>query len=182
MIFTCAHIQGGSPIETPSYGGKTFRFQEIQTAMNCPFCQKEETRVLDTTPDARGGVRRRRECEHCHKRFSTYERPVTTLPLIIKQDGTREEFDREKVIRGIRIACTKRPVSADQIDKIATGIETALKESTRQEMPARVIGDMVIASLKELDQVAYIRYASVYLPLDDVKSLRDEIDRLLLEG
>jgi transcriptional repressor NrdR len=102
--------------------------------------------------------------------------------LIIKQDGTREEFDREKVIRGIRIACTKRPVSADQIEKIASGIESALKESTRQEIPARVIGDMVIASLKELDQVAYIRYASVYLPLDDVRSLRDEIDRLLLES
>jgi len=102
--------------------------------------------------------------------------------LIIKQDGTREEFEREKVIRGIRIACTKRPVSADQIEKISSGIESALKESTRQEIPARVIGDMVIAALKELDQVAYIRYASVYLPLDDVRSLRDEIDRLLLEG
>jgi transcriptional repressor NrdR len=107
---------------------------------------------------------------------------VTTLPLIIKQDGTREEFEREKVIRGIRIACTKRPVSADQIEKIAAGIESALKESTRQEIPARVIGDMVIASLKELDQVAYIRYASVYLGLADIKSLREEIDRLLLEG
>lgn len=150
--------------------------------MNCPYCQKEETRVLDTTPDSKGGVRRRRECEHCHKRFSTYERPVTTLPLIIKQDGTREEFDREKVTRGIRIACTKRPVSADQIDKIVLGIETALKDSTRQELPARVIGDLVIASLKELDQVAYIRYASVYLPLADLKALRDEIDRLLIEG
>jgi transcriptional repressor NrdR len=150
--------------------------------LNCPYCQKEETRVLDTTPDARGGVRRRRECENCHKRFSTYERPVTTLPLIIKQDGTREVFEREKVTRGICIACTKRPVSADQIDKIVSGIETALKESTRQEIPARVIGDLVIASLKELDQVAYIRYASVYLHLADVKALRDEIDRLLLEG
>jgi transcriptional repressor NrdR len=100
----------------------------------------------------------------------------------MKQDGTREEFEREKVIRGIRIACTKRPVSADQIEKIVSGIETALKESSRQEIPARVIGDMVIASLKELDQVAYIRYASVYLHLSDVKALRDEIDRLLLEG
>ena len=150
--------------------------------MNCPYCQKEETRVLDTTPDTRGGVRRRRECENCHKRFSTYERPVTTLPLIVKQDGAREEFEREKVTRGIRIACTKRPISADQIEKIVSGIETALKESSRQELPARVIGDMVIASLKELDQVAYIRYASVYLHLADVKALRDEIDRLLLEG
>lgn len=150
--------------------------------MNCPFCQHEETHVLDTSPDNKGGVRRRRECEHCHKRFSTYERTVTTLPLIIKQDGNREEFDREKVMRGIRIACTKRPVSADQIEKIVNGIETALKESTRQEIPARVIGDMVISNLKELDQVAYIRYASVYLPLDDLKALRDEIDRLLIEG
>ena len=150
--------------------------------MNCPYCQKEETRVLDTTPDTRGGVRRRRECENCHKRFSTYERPVTTLPLIVKQDGAREEFEREKVTRGIRIACTKRPISADQIEKIVSGIETVLKESSRQELPARVIGDMVIASLKELDQVAYIRYASVYLHLADVKALRDEIDRLLLEG
>jgi len=169
-------------MDTPSHGGELLRNKELQTDVNCPFCHNEETRVLDTTPDLRGGVRRRRECEHCHKRFSTYERPVTTLPLIIKQDGTREEFDREKVLRGIRIACTKRPVSADQIDKVVNGIETALKESTRQELPARVIGDMVIENLKELDQVAYIRYASVYLPLDDVKALRDEIDRLLLEG
>jgi len=147
--------------------------------VNCPFCQKEETRVLDTTPDNKGGVRRRRECEHCHKRFSTYERPVTSMPLIIKQDGTREEFDREKLARGIRIACAKRPVSAADIDRLVGEIESTLQTMGKAEVSSRVVGDLVIAGLKELDHIAYIRYAIVYLGLDDLRALRDEIDRLL---
>jgi len=147
--------------------------------VNCPFCQKEETRVLDTTPDNKGGVRRRRECEHCHKRFSTYERPVTTLPLIIKQDGTREEFDREKLARGIRISCAKRPVSAADIERLIGQVESELQKMGKAEVSSRVIGDMVINGLKELDQIAYIRYAIVYLRLQDLHALRSEIDRLL---
>lgn len=135
--------------------------------------------MIDTTHDARGGVRRRRECAHCGQRFSTYERPILATPLIIKQDGTREEFDREKLARGIRISCAKRPVSAADINRLIGEIESALQALSRAEVSSRVVGDMVIAGLKDLDQIAYIRYAIVYLGLDDLRALRNEIDRLL---
>jgi len=147
--------------------------------MRCPYCQHQQTRVLDTTHDTRGGVRRRRECQQCHQRFSTYERPLLSTPLLVKQDGTREEFDREKLIRGIRIACAKRPVSASDIERLVGEIEAELQAMGRAEVSSRVVGDMVIAGLKELDQIAYIRYAIVYLGLDDLRAVREEIDRLL---
>jgi transcriptional repressor NrdR len=140
--------------------------------MRCPYCKNLNSKVIDTSHDQRGGVRRRRECEGCGQRFSTYERPILATPLLIKQDGTREEFDREKLIRGIRISCAKRPVSA-------ADIESTLQAMGRAEVSSRVVGDMVIAGLKELDHIAYIRYAIVYLGLDDLKSIRSEIDRLL---
>ncbi|NPV84377.1 MAG: transcriptional repressor NrdR [Anaerolineae bacterium] len=147
--------------------------------MRCPFCQSDQSKVLDTTHDNRGGVRRRRECESCGQRFSTYERPILATPLIIKQDGSREEFDREKLAKGIRIACAKRPVSADAIERLVGEIESTLQRMGKEEVSARVVGDMVIAGLKELDHIAYIRYASVYLRMDDLRSIRNEIDRLL---
>lgn len=147
--------------------------------MRCPYCKREGSRVIDTSHDTRGGVRRRRECENCGQRFSTYERPVLATPLIVKQDGNREEFDREKLIRGIRIACAKRPVSAADIERLVGEIEATLQAMGRPEVPSRVVGDMVIAGLKEMDQIAYIRYAIVYLGLDDLQSIRREIDRLL---
>ena len=147
--------------------------------MRCPYCQYEESRVLDTTHDSRGGVRRRRECESCHQRFSTYERPILATPLIIKQDGTREEFDRDKLVRGIRIACAKRPVSAADIERLVGEIESSLQRMGRAEVSSRIIGDQVINGLKELDQVAYVRYAIVYLHMNDLGSIRKEIDRLL---
>jgi len=147
--------------------------------MRCPYCQNDESRVLDTTRDSHGNIRRRRECEACRQRFSSVERPVLAIPLIIKQDGTREEFDREKLMRGIRISCAKRPVSAAEIDRLVGEIESALQQMGRAEVSARVVGDMVIAGLKKLDQIAYIRYAIVYLHLDDLQAIRTEIDRLL---
>ncbi len=150
--------------------------------MRCPYCQNEESKVLDTTHDNRGGVRRRRECEKCGQRFSTYERAILATPLIIKQDGNREEFDREKLLRGIRIACAKRPVSAADIERLVGEIEVALQRMGRAEVSSRTVGDMVIAGLKELDHIAYIRYAIVYLKLNDLHAIRQEIDRLLLEG
>jgi len=159
--------------------GVTFVLSIIKGCMRCPYCKHDESRVIDTSHDARGGVRRRRECENCGQRFSTYERPIMATPLIIKQDGTREEFDREKLIRGIRISCAKRPVSAADIDRLVGEIESALQAMGRAEVSSRVVGDMVIAGLKGLDQIAYIRYAIVYLGLDDLKSIRSEIDRLL---
>lgn len=147
--------------------------------MRCPYCKNVNSRVIDTTHDSRGGVRRRRECEGCKQRFSTYERPILATPLIVKQDGTREEFDRDKLIRGIRISCAKRPVSAADIERLVGEIEATLQTLGRAEVSSRVVGDLVIASLKELDLIAYVRYAIVYLGLDDLKAVRNEIDRLL---
>lgn len=147
--------------------------------MRCPYCQNDDSKVLDTTHDARGIVRRRRECIACRQRFTTIERPLLAIPLIIKKDGTREEFDREKLLRGIRISCAKRPVPASAIDRLVGEIETSLQRLGRSEVSSRVIGDMVIQGLKELDHIAYIRYGIVYLQLDDLRALRNEIDRLL---
>ncbi len=147
--------------------------------MLCPYCNNQRSRVVDTSHDARGGIRRRRECENCGQRYSTYERPILATPLVIKQDGTRESFDRDKLIRGIRIACAKRPVSAADIERLVGEIEAKLQAMGRAEVSSRIVGDMVIEGLKKLDQIAYIRYAIVYLGLDDLQAIRNEIDRLL---
>ena len=149
--------------------------------MKCPYCQNEKTRVIDTGHDVRGGIRRRRVCTDCDQRFSTYERPVLATPLLVKQDGTREEFSREKLTIGIRVACAKRPVPATEIERLVGEIEAELQKLGRAEVPSRMVGDKVIKRLKELDEVAYIRYAIVYLRLDDLESIRSEIDRLLAE-
>jgi transcriptional repressor NrdR len=149
--------------------------------MRCPYCQNNDSKVIDTTHDTHGGIRRRRECLKCGQRFSSYERPIMATPLIVKQDGTREEFDRGKLERGIRIACAKRPVSAADIDRLLGQVEAELQRQSKPEVSSRVVGDLVIKGLKELDQIAYIRYAIVYLRLDDLHDLRNEIDRLLLE-
>jgi transcriptional repressor NrdR len=147
--------------------------------MRCPYCRSDNTRVIDTSHDVRGGVRRRRVCQDCSQRFSTYERAILASPLVVKQDGTREEYDRDKLMRGIRIACAKRPVSAADIERLVGEIEATLQAMGKPEVSSRVIGDMVIAGLKDLDHIAYVRYAIVYLGLDDLKSIRKEIDRLL---
>ena len=148
--------------------------------MHCPFCNGQQSRVVDTSHDARGGIRRRRECEICGQRYSTYERAVLATPLIIKQDGTREGFDREKLIHGIQIACAKRPVSAADIERLVGEIEARLQAMGKSEISSRIIGDVVIEGLKNLDQVAYIRFAIVYLGLDDLIAVRNEIDHLLV--
>ncbi len=147
--------------------------------MRCPYCRSHRTRVIDTSHDARGGVRRRRVCQECRNRFSTYERAMLATPLVVKQDGTREEFDREKLARGVRIACAKRPVPAADIDRMVGEVEATLQTLGKSEVSSRVIGDMVMAGLKELDLIAYIRYAIVYLGLDDLRAIRDELDALL---
>ena len=147
--------------------------------MRCPYCKHHDSKVLDTSHDSHGGIRRRRECLKCRQRFSSYERPILATPLIVKQDGTREEFDRDKLLRGIRISCAKRPVSAADIERLVGEIEATLQAMGRSEVSSRVVGDMVITGLKELDLIAYIRYAIVYLGLDDLQAIRSEIDRLL---
>jgi transcriptional repressor NrdR len=150
--------------------------------MRCPYCQNDDSKVIDTTHDSHGGIRRRRECLSCGQRFSSYERPILATPLIVKQDGTREEFNREKLERGIRISCAKRPVSAADIERLVGQVEAELQQLGKSEISSRVVGDLVIKGLKEMDQIAYIRYAIVYLRLDDLHSLRNEIDHLLLEA
>jgi transcriptional repressor NrdR len=147
--------------------------------MRCPYCRNQRTRVIDTSHDSRGGIRRRRVCLGCEQRFSTYERAILATPLVTKEDGTRENFDREKLTGGIRIACAKRPVSAADIDRLVGEIESTLQAMGKSEVSSRVIGDMVISGLKELDHIAYIRYAIVYLGLDDLRAIRDEINRIL---
>ncbi len=147
--------------------------------MRCPYCQYADSKVLDTSHDSHGGIRRRRECLKCRQRFSSYERPILATPMIVKQDGTREEFDREKLARGIRISCAKRPVSAADIQRLVGQVESELQKMGKAEVSSRIVGDLVINGLKELDQIAYIRYAIVYLRLHDLHALRDEIDRLL---
>ncbi len=147
--------------------------------MRCPYCKHHDSKVLDTSHDSHGGIRRRRECLKCRQRFSSYERPILATPLIIKQDGAREEFDREKLARGIRISCAKRPVSAGDIERMIGQVETQLQKLGKAEVSSRIVGEMVMSMLKETDQIAYIRYAIVYLGLDDLKSIRKEIDHLL---
>lgn len=148
--------------------------------MRCPYCQYNSSKVVDTSHDSQGNIRRRRECKRCGQRFSSYERPILATPLIVKQDGAREDFDREKLKNGIRISCAKRPVSADDIEQLVGQVENALLKLGRAEVSSRVVGDKVIEGLKELDQIAYMRYAIVYLRLDDLHALRAEIDRLLV--
>jgi transcriptional repressor NrdR len=139
----------------------------------------ERTRVIDTSHDTRGGIRRRRVCLSCDRRFTTYERPVLATPLLVKKDGTREEFSRDKLMSGLRLSCSKRPISATDLERIVGEIESELQQMGRSEISSRLVGDRVIKKLKEVDDVAYIRYAIVYLGLDDVEAINREINRLL---
>ena len=148
--------------------------------MRCPYCNSARTRVIDTTRDARG-IRRRRVCRDCEQRFSTVERAILTTPLVVKRDGQREEFDREKLVSGLRTACARRPVSADDLERLVDRVEGRIRELGKTEIPSRVIGDLVIEELKALDPVSYIRYTIVYLGLEDLDAVRAEIDRLLGE-
>ena len=136
--------------------------------MKCPFCGESDTKVIDTLHESSGGIRRRRECNQCGKRFSTIERAILSEP-----------FDREKLLGGIRVACAKRPISSDALESLVNSIEARIQQSGKAEVPSKMIGDMVITGLKELDQVAYIRFAMVYLGLKDVEAVRREIDKIL---
>lgn len=148
--------------------------------MKCPFCSKADTKVIDTrTMDDNTVIRRRRYCEGCGGRFTTYER-IDTIPLtVVKSDNTREAFNRDKLTRGILISCSKRPVSREEIDKIVTEIENSIINSARKEVPSKEIGEMVMERLKEVDEVAYVRFASVYRQFTDVDSFMRELGKLL---
>lgn len=148
--------------------------------MKCPYCDADnKSRVIDTTRDMQDGIRRRRECKVCGRRFNTYEKVMRSIPLLIKSNGDREAFDREKLIRGVQIACAKRPIPASAISDLVDQIETHLQNMGRDEVSSRVVGDMVVDGLRRIDPIAYIRYAIVYLGLDSTTSVRDMIDSLL---
>jgi transcriptional repressor NrdR len=153
--------------------------------MRCPYCGAADSRVVDTSSDSiRQEIRRRRECQSCAKRFSTAERVRIGPPLVMKEaaDGSltrREPFDREKLRRGIQVACAKRPIPQAAIDRLVASIEAQIMTRACEEIPSFDIGEMVIAGLCELDEIAYIRYAIVFLDLEDLTAVRTEIDRLL---
>jgi transcriptional repressor NrdR len=147
--------------------------------MKCPYCHHSESRVVDSRlADDGAAIRRRRECESCGRRFNTYERPEEVPLFVIKKDGRREQFDRTKIMVGITKACEKRPVSREDIERIADEIEAALRDQLATEVPARQIGEMVMERLRKLDEVAYVRFASVYKDFRDVDSFLEEIRSL----
>jgi transcriptional repressor NrdR len=145
--------------------------------MQCPFCGSTNSRVIDTR-SAEGGIRRRRECEDCERRFTTYERVAPLRLRVVKRDGRREAFERDKIIAGVQIACAKRPVSTEQIEEMVGGIESELYHRGSREVTSREIGEMVMHNLRKLDEVAYIRFATIYRQFRDVEELVDEIENL----
>lgn len=148
--------------------------------MKCPFCGEDNTRVIDSRPaDDNASIRRRRECDECGRRFTTYEK-VETIPLIvIKKDKNRESYDRSKIESGVLKSCHKRPVSVDQIEKCVDRIETKVFNLEEREVESTVIGEIVMDELIRLDQVAYVRFASVYREFKDVNTFMNEIKKLL---
>ncbi len=147
--------------------------------MRCPFCRTEDSRVVDSREQPGGAViRRRRECIGCHRRFTTYERFETAPLIVVKKDGRREEFSHEKLVSKLRVALTKRPVSEDQIDEVVSEVEAELLRYGLREIPSDRIGEAILSQLKDLDQVAYIRFASVYREFRDIDDLRKEVDDL----
>ena len=148
--------------------------------MKCPFCNQDNTRVVDSRPvDDNTAIRRRRMCDACGKRFTTYEN-VETIPLIvIKKDQNREQFDRSKIEAGVLRACHKRPVSAEQIHKLVDEVETEIFNLEEREIPSSVIGEIVMDKLKDLEAVAYVRFASVYREFKDVNTFMDELKKIL---
>ena len=144
--------------------------------MRCPFCGHLEDRVVDSRETQDGqATRRRRECAGCQRRFTTYERIEEVLPSVVKKDGRREVFDRTKILHGLERACQKRPVSAEQIQGMIAEVERQLQESGEKEVPSRVIGESLMARLRELDPVAYVRFASVYRSFEDVGDFMSEL-------
>jgi transcriptional repressor NrdR len=151
--------------------------------MRCPFCENLDTRVIDSRPTEEGhAIRRRRECDNCNKRFTTYEKVEEMIFMVIKKDGSREAFDRNKVMNGIIKACEKRPVPIADIEKIVDDIERGLNNMMEKEVESKLIGEVIMEHLKDLDEVAYVRFASVYRQFKDVNTFVAEIEKLLGKG
>jgi transcriptional repressor NrdR len=148
--------------------------------MRCPFCSHDDSKVIDSRVSTAGDViRRRRECESCTRRFTSRERVEDVLPMVVKKDGVRQPFDREKVLRGVRLACNKRPVAMDRIEKFIDELERDLVESEAKEVPSQDLGERVMKKLRELDEVAYVRFASVYRSFRDIDEFRSELDKMV---
>ncbi len=148
--------------------------------MKCPFCGHENTRVIDSRPaEDNNSIRRRRVCDECDKRFTTYEKVETIPIIIIKKDNNRETYDRAKIEAGILRACHKRPVSASSISQIVDEVETAIFSYEDKEIPSSIIGELIMSKLKDLDAVAYVRFASVYREFKDVNTFMDELKKVL---
>ena len=150
--------------------------------MKCPYCGYGESKVVDSRPaDENASIRRRRECLKCEKRFTTYE-TVETLPMVvIKKDGSRQSFDRNKVLRGIQRSCEKRPVSMADMERMTTEIEQEIQNSLEREVSAEVVGAKVMEKLKSADEVAYVRFASVYRQFKDINTFMEELNKILAE-
>lgn len=148
--------------------------------MRCPFCENPDTKVIDSRPTEEGhAIRRRRGCEKCGKRFTTYEKVEESIIMIIKKDGRREAFDRNKVMNGIIKACEKRPVSMAEIERVVGEIERGLNNLMEKEVDSTFIGELIMEQLKKLDEVAYVRFASVYRQFTDVNTFIKEIEKLM---
>ena len=147
--------------------------------MKCPYCGKENTRVIYSRPTDDISIRRRRQCDECKRRFTTYEK-IETLPLIVvKKDNNREPYDREKLVAGIVRSCHKRPVSMEQINDMVDDIESQIFNTDKKEIPTTTIGSIVMDELKKVDEVAYVRFASVYREFKDVNTFMDELKKIL---
>ncbi|HBF1187997.1 TPA: transcriptional repressor NrdR [Clostridioides difficile] len=149
--------------------------------MQCPYCNYKESKVIDSRHTDLESIRRRRECESCKKRFTTYEKIETTPLMVIKKDNSREYFDREKIKYGLLKACEKRPVSIDEIESIVVHIENEINKCFIEEIETKKIGEMVMDKLKELDEVAYVRFASVYRQFKDINTFVNELKSILIE-
>ncbi len=148
--------------------------------MKCPFCGHENTRVIDSRPaDDNNSIRRRRVCDECDKRFTTYEKVETIPVIIIKKDDTRETYDRTKIEAGVLRACYKRPISAGQITQLVDEVETEIFSMEDKEVPSQVVGELVMNKLKNLEAVAYVRFASVYREFKDINTFMDELKKVL---
>ena len=149
--------------------------------MKCPYCGFQESKVVDSRPSDDGSIRRRRECLQCERRFTTYE-TVESLPMVvIKKDGSRQSFDRSKVLRGIQRSCEKRPVPVAEMERMTTEIEQELQNNLEREISTELVGEMVMDKLKKADEVAYVRFASVYRQFKDINTFMSELNKLLSE-
>ena len=150
--------------------------------MKCPYCSFNESKVIDSRPsEDNGKIRRRRECLNCSKRFTTYEIIESVPIMVIKKDGSREAFSRDKLLKGLLSACYKRPVSLDELERIVTEVEAGIQNSLDREIESRHIGELAMSKLKDIDEIAYVRFASVYRQFKDISTFRDELNKLLDE-